>query len=301
MKKNLLIIGGTGFLGYHFAKKLSKNSFNITIVSLTKPKKIRHLKKIKYVQCDVSKKKDVNKKIKKNFKYIFNFSGHVDHKNKKKTMLSHYVGTQNLSNHFKNKKIELFVQIGSGLEYGKNKSPQVEKEKSIPISNYAKSKYFASQHLLIMYKKYDFPVVIVKAYQVYGPQQDNNRLIPFVISKCLEGDIFPCSSGNQYRDFLYVNDFVNFLKKVLQNEKICKGHIFNLGVGKSYKIKKIISFIQKKIGKGNPKFGLIKLREEESQNVFPNIKKAKKILNWEPTTSLEKGLSATIESYRKKF
>jgi len=299
MKENLLIAGGTGFLGYHFAKKISKKKFNITIISLKTPKKIRYLNNVKYIKCDISKKKEIKEKINKSFKYIFNFSGYVDHKNKSKTMLSHFIGTKNISNYFKNKDIELFVQIGSGLEYGKNKSPQLEEKKSLPISNYAKSKYYASQHLLKMYKENNFPCVIIRAYQVYGPRQDSNRLIPFVITKCLKGNSFPCSDGSQFRDFLYINDFINFLKSVMQKKTKCIGNVFNLGAGKSYNVKKVINLIKQKIGKGNPKFGLIKLRKEESQNVFPNIKKAKKILNWKPNFPLDKGLSITINHYRK--
>lgn len=299
MKKKLLVIGGTGFLGYHFAKNFLKKNYTVTIVSLTKPKKNRVLKSIKYIQCDISKTKDIKKKINKDFDYVFNFSGHVDHKNKKKTMLSHYTGVKNICSHLTKEKLKLFVQIGSGLEYGKNTSPQIEIKKCFPISSYAKSKYFGSKHLLNLHKSSQFPCVIVRAYQVYGPRQDNNRLIPFVINECLKEESFPCSNGEQFRDFIYIDDFVIFLKKILANKNKCKGQIFNIGVGKSFNIKNIINSIKDKIKKGNPKFGLIKLRKEESQNVFPNINKAKRMLNWKPKVSLDQGLSKTINYYRK--
>ena len=64
--------------------------------------------------------------------------------------------------------------------------------------NYGKPKLDASNFL--KYKR-DFPYIILRFYQVYGPNQDMNRLIPFVIKSCLQNKSFPCSEGKQYRDF----------------------------------------------------------------------------------------------------
>ena len=63
-KKNLIIFGGTGFIGYHLAKKILQKGWNITCVSSKSPKKSRRLSKVKYLRCDVRD----NKKIKKNYK-----------------------------------------------------------------------------------------------------------------------------------------------------------------------------------------------------------------------------------------
>ena len=57
MSKKILIIGGTGFLGYHIAKKCLKKKWNVTSVSTKKPKKIRYLSKVKYLILDITKKK----------------------------------------------------------------------------------------------------------------------------------------------------------------------------------------------------------------------------------------------------
>ena len=55
-----------------------------------------------------------------------------------------------------------------------------------------------------MAKKFKFKFVILRLYQIYGPNQEINRLIPIVISSCLKNKKFNCSSGIQVRDFLYV-------------------------------------------------------------------------------------------------
>ena len=62
MNKKILIIGGTGFLGYHLAKKCLAKKWNVTSISTNKPKKIRFLSKVKYLNLDISKK-NILKKI----------------------------------------------------------------------------------------------------------------------------------------------------------------------------------------------------------------------------------------------
>ena len=85
-KKNILIVGGTGFIGYHLAKKAIQKKFSVTSLSTKPAKKIRYLKKVKYIYCDISNKQKLKNVIKKRFQYVVNLGGYVDHSNKKKTL-----------------------------------------------------------------------------------------------------------------------------------------------------------------------------------------------------------------------
>ena len=215
------------------------------------------------------------------FDYIINFGGDIDHKNKLKVYASHYVGTKNLANIFKRKKIKKFIQIGSSIENGKIKSPQkvnILKKSSGLKSYYGRSKHLATKFLLSLYKEFLFPVTILRLFQVYGPYQDTSRLIPFVISNCIKDNSFPCSSGNQYRDFIFVDDVNNLIIKSLNNSA-SNGKVLNVASGKATKVKKIILDIKKIINKGNPEFGKIKMRKDETNKIFANIKLTKKYLS----------------------
>ena len=300
MKKNkkILIVGGTGFIGYYLAKFCLKKNWSIISFSKNKPKKIRKLKKVKYIKGDLCKKRDL-KKINYNFDYVVNLGGYVDHTNKRKTYNSHYIGCRNLVNYFLNKKIKSFVQMGSSGEYGRARSPHKENQRCNPLSIYNKAKFLASKYLLSTYKKKKFPVTILRLYQAYGPRQDINRFIPIVINACIENKKFPCSDGKQFRDFLHVRDVVIAIFKCLGNQN-SYGEIINIGSGKPKKIKKLIYFIRSKIGAGTPLFGRIKLRKEETIRVYPSIKKAKLILGWKPKIKFQKGLIETLKYYETK-
>ena len=62
MKNNILVVGGTGFIGYHLANKLKKNNL-VYSISTKKPSKKRNIKGIKYIYCDIYKKKILYKKL----------------------------------------------------------------------------------------------------------------------------------------------------------------------------------------------------------------------------------------------
>jgi nucleoside-diphosphate-sugar epimerase len=274
-KKKILITGGTGFIGYHLAKKCLKLNWSVTSLSTKNPTKIRKLKKIKYLILDISKKSDLKKIININYDYVVNLAGYVDHSRKKKTLYSHYNGCRNISEIFLRKKIKKFIQIGSSIEYGRNLSPQKENlNNTKTFSIYGKAKLMSTNYLLSLYKKYSFPVSVLRLYLVYGPYQDRNRVIPIVIDNALKSKEFDCSLGTQFRDFVYIDDVVNGIIKSLKTKKN-NGQIINLGSGKPIMIKDVILKICKIIGSGKPQFGKIKFRKDEIKNLYPRIVKAK--------------------------
>jgi UDP-glucose 4-epimerase len=303
LKKKILIIGGTGFLGYHLAHKCILKGWEVTSISKSMPKKIRFLSKVKYLLLDITKKKSIREKISCNYDYIVNFAGHSRHNDRLKTYSSHYIGCKNIVDFFLNKKIKLFVQIGSCYEYEGNKishkedqQTNIKKLKSI----YGKAKLAATNYLLKKIRKKNFPFIILRPYWIYGPKQDFNRFMPIIIRGCLQNTHFSCSAGTQYRDFVYIDDFISAIFKSLKNKNLI-GHVFNVGSGKKTKIKKIIILINRLIKSGKPDFGKIKLREDEILKSRANILKLKKMTGWAPKISLMIGIKKTINSYKKIF
>jgi len=301
-KKRILIVGGTGFIGYHLAKKCLKLKWEVTSVSTKSPKKIRKLENVKYLLLDISKNKDIANKLSYNYDYVVNLAGYVDHSHNIKTMRSHYNGCKNLALHFLNSKIKKFVQIGSSIEYGRVNSPQVENNKNNQrtYSVYGKAKLLSTKFLQNLYKEKNFPAIIIRLYLVYGPYQDINRIIPITIQNSIENKKFNCSNGKQLRDFIYVDDVISAIIIILKkNEKNILGEIINIGSGKPVSVKSVILKICKLVGSGNPQFGKIKLRKDETHKLYPDITKAKKILNWKITTNLSDGLIKCIKYFKR--
>ena len=102
MKKRIkiLVVGGTGFIGYHLAYKCLNLGWDVTSISARKPRNLRKLKKVKYIICDITKKNLLRNKIPNNLDYVVNLGGYVDHSNKRKTFNTHFLGSANLANYF---------------------------------------------------------------------------------------------------------------------------------------------------------------------------------------------------------
>jgi len=299
MSKNILIIGGTGFVGYHIAKKCLNLSWKVVSASLRPPKKERRLKKVKYIKLDTSKK---NFKILKKYKfdYVINSAGYVEHKNIERIMKGHYLSVKNLYAYFKNRNLKSFIQIGSSAEYGNTKMPHKEFFNCKPLGVYGKYKLKATHFLLKKFKENEFPVTVLRLYQLYGPRQDINRFIPILISSSVKKEKFFTSSGKQKRDFLYVSDAVEATIKSALSDK-SKGKIINIGYGKSTMLKKVMNLVHLRTGFFDPVCGKIKLRVDEKKDIYPDISQAKKILFWKPRINLKIGISKTINYYKKQY
>ena len=86
-----------------------------------------------------------------------------------------------------------------------------------PQTPYAIAKFLCTKHLMSLLKK-KFPVTILRLFQVYGPQQDDNRIIPFLIKNCLKNKKFSTTKGNQICDFCHIDDVVDAIFKSLNNK-----------------------------------------------------------------------------------
>lgn len=292
-----MIFGGSGFLGKNLSVYLAKlRRFKITTISKKTLKNSKKIKKINYISCNINNYQKFKKKLKnEKFDFVINFSGNINHSDKKETFKAHFYDVKNIVKYIKLTKSGLLIQAGSSLEYGGSRSPQNEKQVCKPSSVYGKAKLLSSTFIMKNLNNY----IILRPYQIYGPHQKKNRLIPITINSCIKNLKFPCTLGNQERDFLYVDDFIDLIIKIIRSKNIKSG-IFNVGSGKPIQVKKAILTIVKKIKKGTPLFGKLKMRKDEKKSLYPNLNKTKKTFKWRPKINFDIGISKTINFYKEK-
>ena len=303
LNNQLLVIGGTGFIGQHIVTKALEKGFKTTV--LTKNNHIATDKAggLKYLSADISDKASLLSSLRgKVFDYVINLGGYIDHANYSNGGSEiydvHFNGVRNLVDCLNKSNLKGFVQIGSSDEYGQNSAPQLETQREAPISSYSCAKVASTHFLQTLYKTENFPAVILRPFLVYGPGQREERFIPQIIKGCLNNQKFPTSKGEQLRDFCFIDDFIRAVFSTLDNSKVY-GEVINIASGKPITIKKMINTIVDIIGSGQPQFGKISYRGGENMALYGDISKAKELLDWKPNIDLEQGLEKTIKWVKK--
>ena len=303
-RPHLLVIGGTGFIGYNLLLAAKKKGWKLTSASLRYPKKDKYITKVNYVLADVTNLLELKKKLNGQYHYVVNASGYgaknLFLNENKKILTTHFLGVVNLTTIFEKKNILKFVQIGTGDEYGFAKAPQKEDAQDLPFSTYGFAKYYSTQYLIMKYRIKKFPAIILRLFLVFGPHQNKNKIVSHAIRNCLLNKKFKLSKGNQKRDYCYIDDIVDAIFLVLKTKKN-NGEIINIGSGKPKTVRSLVDYIHKLIGKGKPCFGTMIYRKHENMNVYPDIRKARKKLKWKPKTSFGKGIELTINYYKEIF
>lgn len=300
---DLLVVGGTGFIGSHVTDEALRRGFAVTVISRRFVDKEKQKNSVKYIVADIGNKSELAFKLKdKKFEYVINLAGYVDHASYfdggEDVVYTHLSGTINLINCLDKSQLVKFVQIGSSDEYGNNASPQNEAQRELPISPYSFAKSAVTHFLQMLYRTVGLPIVVIRPFLVYGPGQHPERFIPQVIKGCFSKKEFAVSEGEQFRDFCYITDFVSAVFLTLNNKE-ANGKILNIASGNPVMIKDIVGRIVFYVGCGSPKFGGVKYRSNENMSLYADITKARVILGWEPKVNLESGLKNTVNWFTK--
>jgi len=301
---NLLVVGGTGFIGHQLVCEAVESKYKITVLSLNNVKSSKKHPDVEYLNADITSSSELSEVLAgRNFNYVVNLGGYINHSKYlsggRDAMDVHLVGVQNLVQYLDWSCLESFVQIGSSDEYGNHPAPQHESLNEMPLDAYAVGKVAASQLLLMLHRNENFPATVLRLFLVYGPGQDQQRFLPQIITGCLNNESYPVSHGEQLRDFCYVSDVVKGIIAAM-NCPQARGEVINLAAGKPVKIKNVLEEVKNAIGQGDPQYGMVPYRAGENMALYADISKAKKILMWEPSTTLKLGISKTIEYYRDK-
>jgi UDP-glucose 4-epimerase len=186
-----------------------------------------------------------------------------------------------------------FVQAGS-LEEGEDDEPS-----AVPASPYAAAKAAASSYARMFHALYETPVVVARLFMVYGPaQHDLKKLIPYVVLALLRGEPVKLSSGTRGVDWVYVDDVVEGLLRAALQEGL-EGRRVDLGSGELVTVRGVVEKLFEQLAPSErPEFGDLADRPMEQVRVA-RVEETQKLLGWRPETSLNDGLAATIEYYRR--
>lgn len=296
--KRVLVLGGTGFIGYNLVNKLVQLKSQVSVVSRTGNIKFPS---VLHYRADITSFSQIDKILKNNYDIIFHCAGRSDRisyiKEGWQNRHSDLNGTLNILNSIRRNHLRTkIILLGSRLEYGKAKYlPVDEKHPVYPKEGYAIEKLASALYTLSFSNLYNISCVILRISNVYGPhplfQYRNYNLVNYFIDRARKGvNLIVYGNGVQLRDYIYIDDLIHALLLSAINEKT-NGQIYNVGSGIPIKFRDFITLIAKKAGvcvvhKKWPKYNLFL----ESGDYFTNIRKITSQLNWTPRISYSEGI-----------
>jgi GDP-4-dehydro-6-deoxy-D-mannose reductase len=178
----------------------------------------------------------------------------------------------------------------SSYMYGnQEKQPISETAQLIANNPYALSKKQSEEACKFYSEHFGVSVTILRLFNVYGPGQPENFLIPFIISQAKNGKCIQVKDLEPKRDFVYVADVARAISLA---SKLSDGYnVINIGSGKSYSVETVIGLIQDLMRTNLPVYSLNERRKDEILDTVSDISLARKLMGWTPQWTLKDGLS----------
>ena len=345
LKKKFMITGGAGFIGSSLIRFLIEKTPHqvLNLDKLTYASNIESLKSVsknsryQFVHGDICNKKIISKlftEFKPDIVMHLAAETHVDRSidGPANFIQTNVIGTlvmlesaREYWNKKKNKKNFIFHHISTDEVYGSLNKTDLFTEQSNydPSSPYSASKASSDHLVRAWHRTYGLPIVITNCSNNYGPYQFPEKLIPLIILNALDRKPLPVyGNGKNIRDWLYVEDHVRALYRVVTEGKV--GEMYNIGghnekanidivkiickildklvpvsleVNKTHKTNHVKQKKVKSIKSYNDLITFVADRPGHDLRYAIDESKIKKELNWKPEESFKTGIKKTVQWY----
>ena len=311
----IIVTGGAGFIGSNFIFHMLKKYPDYRIVCLDKLTYAGNLSTLesvmqnpdfRFVKLDICDRAGVYALFEEEHPdVVVNFAAesHVDRsiENPSVFLETNILGTSVLMDACRKYGISRYHQVSTDEVYGDLPldRPDLFFTENTPLhtsSPYSASKASADLLVLAYHRTYGLPVTISRCSNNYGPYHFPEKLIPLMIINALADKPLPVyGTGENVRDWLYVEDHCRAIDFILHNGKI--GEVYNVGGHNEMRNIDIVKLILKELGKSESLITFVADRKGHDMRYAIDPTKIHNELGWLPETKFQDGLKKTIEWY----
>ncbi len=308
---NVLVTGGAGFIGSNYVRLLLEEYGDrvVNLDLLTYAGNLANLAgyeddpRYRFVRGDI-RDRDLVRSIlaDEHIDAVVHFAAesHVDRsvEGPEVFILTNVLGTEILLEECRTADVERFVMVSTDEVYGSlgDEGQFVESTPLAPNSPYAASKACADLLCRSFFKTFDFPVMITRCSNNYGPFQFPEKLIPLMIANALEHKSLPVyGDGRNVRDWLYVGDHCRAVDLVLRRG--VPGDVYNIGGCNEMRNLDLVRMLVDKLGKSRDLITFVKDRPGHDLRYAIDAAKIMAELGWRPQVDFQAGLALTIDWY----
>ncbi len=308
----ILITGGAGFVGSHLCEKFTNEGHTVLCLDnflsgdLTNIRHLLDYRNFKLINGDI-RDTELLEKVGKDVDAIFHLAAqvHVDRSyiEPKLTYDVNVGGTQNILEMARLHDIEKIVYASTSEVYGSARYAPIDEAHPLNAPHpYGASKIAADRMAYAYIKTYGMNVNILRFFNIFGPRQRDVGYggVISIFTRRVLSNIAPIiyGSGQQTRDYTYVEDVVNAYNLVLHYDKPLTEPI-NFGTGTEISISDLADRIIDLCGKkGEIESVHINPRIGEVERLIANAALAKEVLGWEPQYDFNTGLQSFVQWYR---
>jgi len=317
-----LVTGASGFIGKHLVRILVEQGRDLRcLVRKTSDTQYLEDLEVELVYGDLLNK-DSLKNIAKDVDIVYHLAGEIYSNRSRDFYRVNFDGTRNLVEVCRPEKIEKFVFLSSIAAVGPNRNHEIllnEQTPCNPVGPYGRSKLKAEQFLLQMFKKYKFPVIIIRAPMLYGPLGQSD-IITKILQLIQKGRIIIIGNGKNLRSFCYIDNLIQGLMAA-ERSKHSIGEIYFISDERVYTYKEIFQKIAEQFGKTVKEIHLPRWFGEICGFIFKSlsmmgiyslplytgwnmildmacdIKKAKEKVNYKPKIETKEGLERIVKNF----
>jgi len=320
MKNTVLITGGAGFIGFFVAKKLLERGDKVIIVDnindyydpqlkidrLAELKKHPQAENLQVEKLDIAEYAELEKIFQENkINKVFNSAAQAGVRysleqpfSYERTNLLGFLNILELMRHYKVKDL---VYASSSSVYGANtKTPFAESDKTDkPVSLYAATKKSNELMAHAYHHLFDINATGLRFFTVYGPwSRPDMAMLKFALKMAKGEQVDIYNEGKMKRDFTYIDDIVQGVIAAI--DKAYPFEVFNLAYGKSVELLKYVEALEKSLGI-EAKKNLMPMQPGDVVQTDADISKAKKMLGFNPHTSVEDGVQKFAEWFKEYY
>lgn len=207
-------------------------------------------------------------------------------------------GTLNLLEAMKAANLKKLVFASSSSVYGNNEKVPFSENDNVdfPISPYAASKKAGELLCHTYHHLFNFDIFCLRFFTVYGQRQRPDLAIHKFTKALLNNEEIPFyGDGSSRRDYTHISDIVQGIK--LSVQKLKGFEIINLGESQTTSLSELLAYLEKFTGK-KARLKQLPFQPGDVQQTFADISKAKKLLGYNPSVSMEQGLQNFVQWYK---
>jgi UDP-glucuronate decarboxylase len=309
-----VVTGGAGFIGSHLVDSLLDDGFEVTSLDnfgSGRPQNLAHIESDAFASIE----HDVREPFPDldDVDYVFHFASRASPKDfdshAVEIALTNSEGAHNALRCARDNDARAILASTSEVYGDPEVHPQDEAYNGNvnvrgPRAPYDESKRFSEALAVAFQRQYEIDVRTVRIFNTYGPRMrpDDGRVIPNFLSQALWGeDLTVYGDGTQTRSFCYVSDLVGGIRTFADADpETAAGEVINLGSTEEIEIRALATTVLDVLGVDSDIVHR-PLPEDDPQVRRPDITRAKQVLGWEPTISLEAGLERTVSYFEDEL